>query len=745
MSGTAASACDTCESGKFNDLEGQSECTLCANVIENSETFLSEGVGAVSLSQCQCNVGQFLDTSAAGRESRCLEMMEGADKGYPQSTLKMLPLEHGFWRTNENSTDVRKCPTKDACLGGTDVATYCRQGHYGPYCKVCESGRTADIFGICKECEDVGSQYAVSGSIFAGLIFLIWILWKCWSKMMKKFEHQTRNAMQAAKISIVTFQILAFLPSVVPNMPLPESFSKFLGSISFFKLDFLGLLNLGCVYDEMNYYYILLFSTAVPVALVCVILLVGAVKKEARSSTRLMALAITYIVLPTVSIIIFGTFPCDEFDDGGSYLRADYSVNCLKLEHKVWVVYAFVMMGIFPIGVPLWYTWSLVTRRERIKMDVKVREEDEELMAFGFLFAAYRPKMWWFEIFDTARRLMLTGVLGTINPGTGSQLIAGMLISGISCGVYAWFKPYISKRDNIMGIMANVQIYLVMIVALALKQQQTLQEIESLTDGISGHGQLTPYDENLIGAVLIVANLFLVLVVSGSLMVEFNVCSRDEPEFDESDERRKHLFNAFSSKKLGDVMGGSSRKKLANVATAILKKNRAGGALGKEVSDKVDAPAWGVEMKNIDRHPSAISMGDAFSGGNDRRDSEIVMAPDNPLRAASGLAKAQMAKMNNLNRINRPSAISMGDAFSGGNDRRDSEIVKSPVNPLSARKDTATKKEADWGTDKAKEIWDQAPQDFEDEDRESWAPPPSTEPPPSMMMGKTPPPPPPKR
>ena len=84
--------------------------------------------------------------------------------------------------------------------------------------------------------------------------------------------------------------------------------------------------------------------------------------------------------------------------------------------------------------------------KSKIKQDLQIREQDDELMAFGFLFSAYRPKMWWFEIFDTIRRLMLTGVLGTISPGTGSQLIAGMLISGVSCGVYAWFKPYVASE-----------------------------------------------------------------------------------------------------------------------------------------------------------------------------------------------------------------------------------------------------------------------------------------------------------
>ena len=48
-------------------------------------------------------------------------------------------------------------------------------------------------------------------------------------------------------------------------------------------------------------------------------------------------------------------FMCEDFDDGTSYLKADYSVNCESPEYAFARLYAVVMIGIYPIGTPLLY------------------------------------------------------------------------------------------------------------------------------------------------------------------------------------------------------------------------------------------------------------------------------------------------------------------------------------------------------------------------------------------------------
>lgn len=46
----------------------------------------------------------------------------------------VMELSSGFWRQTQYSHDVLECPNVDNCLGGTEVADQCRQGHEGPLC-----------------------------------------------------------------------------------------------------------------------------------------------------------------------------------------------------------------------------------------------------------------------------------------------------------------------------------------------------------------------------------------------------------------------------------------------------------------------------------------------------------------------------------------------------------------------------------------------------------------------------------
>ncbi|GMI38151.1 hypothetical protein TeGR_g7086, partial [Tetraparma gracilis] len=60
------------------------------------------------------------------------------------------------------------------------------------------------------------------------------------------------------------------------------------------------------------------------------------------------------------------------------------------------------------------------------------RAADEEaysmLGRMKFLYAAYEPKCWWFEVFETLRRLLLTGGQVILNQGTPSQIVLNLII-----------------------------------------------------------------------------------------------------------------------------------------------------------------------------------------------------------------------------------------------------------------------------------------------------------------------------
>ena len=73
---------------------------------------------------------------------------------------------------------------------------------------------------------------------------------------------------------------------------------------------------------------------------------------------------------PGNAAAIFATFQCLHLDDGTRWLRADLSINCDGSQHQLMTYYAWLMLAIYPIGVPLYY---YATLRRHSKLIDKLR------------------------------------------------------------------------------------------------------------------------------------------------------------------------------------------------------------------------------------------------------------------------------------------------------------------------------------------------------------------------------------
>lgn len=63
----------------------------------------------------------------------------------------------------------------------------------------------------------------------------------------------------------------------------------------------------------------------------------------------------------------FSALVCDDsFEDGSSYLKADYSISCDADGRAGWVTYAVISLCIYPVGIPLMYMAVLWSRRKDI-------------------------------------------------------------------------------------------------------------------------------------------------------------------------------------------------------------------------------------------------------------------------------------------------------------------------------------------------------------------------------------------
>lgn len=178
---------------------------------------------------------------------------------------------------------------------------------------------------------------------------------------------------------------MATLPSVVPAIALPQNFQKVMKAASFLSIDVFNLISVGCWAGNLNYYDEVLFMTLLIIIICGLLVVTGWLLKSIRSLCFTASIAITYLVLPTITTKIFGVFPCDWMDDGSHMLRKDYSINCDADNRVFWVSYGWLMVVLFPIGVVIGYGLRLSSMKEKLKRSVEERFEDESIMSFMFL------------------------------------------------------------------------------------------------------------------------------------------------------------------------------------------------------------------------------------------------------------------------------------------------------------------------------------------------------------------------
>jgi hypothetical protein len=99
------------------------------------------------------------------------------------------------------------------------------------------------------------------------------------------------------------------------------------------------------------------------------------------------------------------------------------------------------MMAFYPLGIPLLY-WSLLFRNRKKLESERMRDADESLLKTAFLWDMYEPAYWWFEVFDAARRLCMTGLLVFVFKGSASQIVFAIFMSVCSVVAFLWLMPY---------------------------------------------------------------------------------------------------------------------------------------------------------------------------------------------------------------------------------------------------------------------------------------------------------------
>jgi len=508
------SICDDCETGTASHA-GSTSCALAAEgyFLHDKEGFLS----------CSDNEWKGIDCSMRG------------------STLSNLHLHKGFWRSSSTADQIFECRDgKDGpCRGGNQTESLCRTGSTSYLCSVCEDEWYSYNFK-CHPCKFDRGIFILTAFCFLFVLIGAATIMCCYGEELEKRIHYfiSPAVRSRSKILVSFSQIMFTLPGMLA-LAFPTNFEDFLNNVfRFLSLSFVVELNwLSCLFSS-NYVANFLISTVSPVVL-CFLGLLGMAHAKNKMRVRQQKarlqvedpdglgqiqlrilhtafeahyrltskkyitafLLISYVILPRVSITIFSLFVCDTFEDGTApRLRADYSIKCAGTQYNAAYWFSCMMVLIYPIGLPTIYFLMLFSKRKQLNPKhfnrdmaadmeeeevLELIEKDKKLDIIRFLFDMYHPETWWWEVFETIRRISLTGALMVFKEGSVLQLFLGVTICVLSLMMYSNHMPFIRHRDSLVAIFTQLEIYFVLIMGILLTMvQKDPDSPESYTIGI---------------------------------------------------------------------------------------------------------------------------------------------------------------------------------------------------------------------------------------------------------------------
>ena len=406
----------------------------------------------------------------------------------------------GWWTSGSTKDNYYVCPLKNSCLGGSislnsskgsiAIKSRCKKGYGGVVCALCTNGYHL-YQGTCAECPEKGGSTFMVVLIFGsvGAIFLLMLLnvmriksskdyWKEMKsgsisgkksgvskrKLVKNLKTMRKSAGTVLKIFIGYAQIMS-VSNTAFKIPWTGGFLTFLRILSPLNLDFLSASGLGCVmkFDFFVNHMTMMVAPLIVFGFVAVAYVIGyyfhvrkfgshfttAMKNSYKNHVLYFVMWLAIVFYPPVSRRAVEYFSCSDDIDGRFYLRKDYRIECFKGKWANWFGFAIVSAFLYALGVPMFFAYKLWVRRKRL-------EHSEVFARYGFLYGMYHPHAFLWDICEMLQKLLLTGLILLIYPGTQQQAILALFLHICFLINLLLEKPHADKRVGGLAILSSI-------------------------------------------------------------------------------------------------------------------------------------------------------------------------------------------------------------------------------------------------------------------------------------------------
>ena len=548
----------SCPKDTYNPKDGQTSQVACRSCPGNS---ITRGLqGQTGVAACLCKVGYYEYT---GNQTECRECPAGSECSTPGTVLRDLPIKRGYFRLSLNSSDVRRCPDaatncsddSSECLGSTSgcrgtaypstaSATGCHPTLWGPFCQLCNPSLGQDVYYVpaqqsevakCKACEETLTKTAVIAIAGAVGVVCGGCLLHLFSRLCLSPRHREQLAYAWKRFNpgvklkiLIAFYQIATKVEMVYQVEMPVGVKRLLARFSVIvSLGFsVGSTPLQCI-GLGGYFNLLLASMILPVAIVIVIVLVSVVVMlfQRRCSGRVLVglalpwiLKFLFLVYPIVTNVAFMGFPCYTFEeDGSKYLKADVGVDCCvradvgvdckdhTYEDEI-LPLAWVAIGIYPIGLIILNAVLLFCARKAIMSG----RQTPLRRATEFLHKEFEPHLFWWEIVEMLRRLLLVGLMLMVYEGQMLQIMLGTIAAAILLFFQVQAAPYNDIADDYLASGASFSLLILFLCSIGFK-------FALLTDNADVWGKMSKEQRHIYGIPVVTLSIIVVLSIIASL------------------------------------------------------------------------------------------------------------------------------------------------------------------------------------------------------------------------------------
>jgi len=314
-------------------------------------------------------------------------------------------------------------------------------------------------------------------------------------------------------------QIVSMLTVNLPSVPWPGALSGVWGALAIVNLDVFSALSVDCISSSYDFRDIFLTTVIAPAIVLMLIVAVTQCRKIGKTRVKQEEITIegwkvtllgAFIIYPMVSSTILKMWNCRNIE-GTSYLVADYRVTCN--DDSSWSMYA-ALAGVafvaFPLGIPLFYLYLLLINKDALH-DESHADHSNVYARLGFIYRQYEPQAWYWELLMLAHKLLLTGLIIFIKPGTTTQLIAGFAISITFFIWHVQTGAYKTDLEDELQFCAMLSITLTLFGGLSLKAQEGMEEAQ-LEDPSPAEKGVTAFMLVLINVGVVVLMLYQVFL-----------------------------------------------------------------------------------------------------------------------------------------------------------------------------------------------------------------------------------------